>query len=233
MADAVRSALDIIAEALDRPTFDLTTAQRRITILTNEYIAATLLPRILGERTIAAPGIDLCNIPASDRDVELMDKGQADFAMSTYKTLPDRFESIDIGGDSYVLVMPANHPLEQGAISLRAYAAAKHVSMRASGDTRGFVDGHLDEQGLTRRVAFVVNQFLTILSLIKSANAFAAVPKRYAVKLSDDPDLAMRDTPVKGSREYLTITITWNPRLAIHPAQKWFLEFIRSLLLDG
>lgn len=187
----------------------------------------------MGERTTAAPGVDLCNIPASDRDVELMDKGQADFAMSTYKTSPDRFENIDIAGDSYVFVMPANHPLEQGAISLRAYAAAKHVLMRASGDTRGFVDSHLDEQGLSRRVALVVNQFSTIPSLIKSANAVATVLKRYAVKLDDDPDLAMRDAPVKRPREYFIKAVTLNPRHSTHPAQKWFLEFAKSLLLDG
>lgn len=233
LAGAVRRALDILAEALDQSAFDPATVKRRITILSNEYVSTVILPRLVGELAQAAPGIDLGIIPVSDRNFDLMDKGQADFAMSTYKTLPDRFENLDIAWDSCVLVTPADHPLAKGEISLEAYAAAKHILMSASGDTRGFVDSYLEARDLSRRVALVVNQFSVIRSLIKSANLVATVPKKFADTLGGDPDLVVREAPVQGPKEVSSVTMIWNRRLATHPAQRWFLDFVKSSLLNS
>lgn len=228
----VRKALNILSAALDPPIFDPAKGHYQITLLTNEYASFVFLPRIVKHLRTIAPGIDLHVSPVTNQDFAILDHGQADFAMSDYLTIPDRFMHVDIYKDSYVLLVPANHSLATGDISLEAYADADHVIMSSTGDPRGFVDDQLAEQGLKRRVAVVVNQFSIIPKLLESGDMVASVPLAVVDTLNPGEQLVVRPSPLHETKAHSALSMIWHKRLAISPAQKWFATCMHDLFSE-
>lgn len=228
----IRSALQDLDQALNPAKFDPATASKTFAIGTNDYFAATLMPRVVTAMEREAPGINIKLVPSAGRTFELLDAQEIDFGISAFGDVPARFGATVLIDDTYVLLMRKGHPLSRGKLTLAKYAAARHMLMSPRGDATGFVDQALAKQGLTRQVAITINSFSSAPGLLAATDLVFMAPKRVADTFAPLYDLATRKAPIEGPREYSTATIVWHSRLASHAAHVWFREIIRAIAED-
>lgn len=226
LAAPIRSALQSLEIALDPAEFDPSTTSRTFSIGTNDYSVSTLMPDMVGRLEIEAPSISIRLVPSAGQTFEMLDSQEIDFGLSAFGHIPERFGSLILIEDSYVLMMRKDHPLAKGKLTLPKYAAARHMLMSPRGEAHGFVDRALAEKGLTRQIAMTINSFAAAPALLANSDLILAAPKRIADRFASLYDLAIRASPFHGPREYASATLVWHQRLASHPAHIWFREFL-------
>lgn len=229
LAAPIRSSLESVDSALDSAQFDPQAAARTFSIGTHDYSVSTLMPEMVAKLQVEAPGINIRLVPSAGRTFEMLDAQEIDFGLSSFGAIPDRFASLVLIEDTYILMMRKGHPLAKGRLSLTKYAGARHMLVSPRGETNGFVDRALAENGLTRQVAITINSFAAAPALLAASDLVLAAPKRIADKFAELYGLAVRDAPIHGPREYSSATLIWHERFGTHPAHVWFREFLARL----
>jgi DNA-binding transcriptional LysR family regulator len=79
---------------------------------------------------------------------------------------------------------------------LKRYCAAQHVLVSMSGDSRGVVDEVLHRQGLSRRVALTVPNFMLALAALQQTDLITALPLSLARTQAARFGLAWAPAPV-------------------------------------
>ena len=105
-----------------------------------------------------------------------LDLRQVDIAALALIEIPARFAVHDLYDDDFVIAMRAGHPLG-AAPDLEAYCAALHLVLSPTGAAHGFVDTMLEKQGLRRRVALTVPNFMLGLAVVAETDLVAAMPR--------------------------------------------------------
>lgn len=171
--------------------FDPASAVRRFRIGAPDGAVSILVPALVGRLAAEAPGIDLAMLQLLPRPgardaaqawrdgLAELDAGRIDLAILPCHPPQGRFRAVPLYGEEFVVVAAEDHPL--GAkVTIEQFAAARHVLVSATGDTKGFVDHLLAEQGVERRVALTVPSFFMAIAAIASSNLIGAVPRRFA-----------------------------------------------------
>ena len=232
LAPQIRAALVAIETSLERQDFDPGTSTRTFTLQTNDYLASTLLPRLMQRLAKEAPGINIRVIPPNQQMVELLDSSLIDFALGSFRELPPRLAVEVIDDFQYSCMMNAGHPLARGKLDLKRYAAAKHLLITPRGDPVGFVDEALAASGLRRRIALTVNHFSVVPAIIAETDLIVTLPSRIAERDAALYGLKLRPSPVQSSSIFSHIRLVWHRQLGAHPAFHWFRELILALM-DG
>jgi DNA-binding transcriptional LysR family regulator len=119
-------------------------------------------------------------VPVGARDAtELVAEGQVDFAITPRTDRMSsalRFESLV--STPLVAVCPAGHRLA-GARDLEPeeFADEAIVDLPRGWRARELFDGHLDEQGLQRRVGLEINDWLAVLTAVQRGTGIAYGPR--------------------------------------------------------
>jgi DNA-binding transcriptional LysR family regulator len=163
---------------------------RRFTIGAPDGISAVILPPLLAGLRQDAPGIDIGarqllpkeGEPSPDRawrnafaDLEA---GAMDLAIIPLDHSPPRFERRTIYQEDFVIAMRAGHPLAADP-TVERYCESLHLVVSQSGDSVGFIDRVLGEQGRSRRVALTVPNFMFALAVIAATDLVSALPRRF------------------------------------------------------
>lgn len=229
LAGPIRGALESLEATLDPVDFDPRTAERQISIGTNDYSVTILMPIAVARLEAEAPGIRLRLVPSAGRNFEMLDKQEIDFALRAFDDIPERFEAERLIDDSYLLMMRKGHPLAKGRLSVETYAAARHMLMSPRGDAFGFVDQALAKVGLTRQIAMTINNFSSAPALLANSDLILTSPRKIAERFAPLYGLVTREAPFDGPREYASATLIWHAGLGEHPAFDWFRRFMVSV----
>ena len=230
LASEVHEALATIESALDPAEFDPKSARRTFTIDTADYVVTSCLSAVMAHLAREAPGIDLRLLPAGGRIYERLDAREVDFGIGAYGEVPDRFGTVVIDEDKYVVLMRPDHPLARGRLDLKRYAGAKHLLVTLRGDAHGFVDDALAEHGLSRRIALTVNQFSVAPAVVAESDLVVALPKRIADRYAPLLKLEVRPLPLPAPFVFTAIQLIWHRRFATHPAHEWFRHTLESVI---
>ena len=131
--------------------------------------------------------------------------------------------------DSYVVVMPRDHPLTERSLDLQRYAAADHLLVSPRGDAFGFVDTELAKQGLTRNIRMTVNNFSSAPPILAASTMILTIPRRIAEIHAPLHDLHVAPCPVPSTMEYSSAVAVWHRKLASHPAHIWFRDTLSEI----
>jgi DNA-binding transcriptional LysR family regulator len=129
-----------------------------------------------------------------------------------------------------VAVMRKGHPLSQGRLTARRFAAAIHVSASRRGRSHGPIDEALAVQGLSRQVRFVVPGFDAAMLIAAASDIVAAVPlvmARTAAQLG--LKIQYRDLPVETPA--VSIVQAWHPRFENDAGHRWLRQAVRKALI--
>lgn len=232
LAGPVAEALGALERALNPPRFDPQTSTRSFRIATHDYLVTVLMARLGAALSERAPGVSVRVRPTEGRAMEMLDKQEADLAISAFGEIPERFEERVIIRDRYVCMMSSNHHLARARLTLKRYASARHLLVSPRGDERGFVDTELAKQGMSRHVAMIINQFSPVGDIIQSSDLIVTVPERIARAQAQAFDLVTADCPVVTPAAFTRTSLIWHKRLGVHPAFEWMHDLLAELAAD-
>jgi LysR family nod box-dependent transcriptional activator len=176
----------------ERPVFDPRTARRHFCIVSSDFINALLIRELNQRLSQDAPNVSLEMLdPIAGHFYEDLENGEADILI-----IPRSLTTVDhpsevLLRDSLVCVVSSDNDQVGDRISLRDYAAMRHVSANfGRARAEGIEANHLRELNVARRIMMSVPQFLTLPQLVVGTDRIATVPRRLAL-------LAARTVPIR------------------------------------
>jgi DNA-binding transcriptional LysR family regulator len=212
IADILARVRGVVSSA---DPFDAATSTRRFTIGAPDAAAAVVLPALLKLLGETAPGVNIAVRqllpPASARSNEqawrpVLDALEApgiDVALVPLREVPPRFAAQTLYEEDFVIAAQAGHPFARDP-SLERFCRMQHLVVSMSGDAHGFVDDTLAEQGLARRVALTVPNFMMAMALIAETGLVGAMPRHLVARhgaqfgiVASEPPFPIRRDPIR------------------------------------
>jgi len=160
--------------------FAAATSNRRFTLGMPDSTAATLIPPLLASVRRAAPSVDISVLQVFPQTaLAELETRSIDLAIAPLDEIPARFAHHVLFQDEFVIAARAGHPFLKKP-SMKAYCDARHVLASVRGDAHGFIDDVLAQQGLSRRVALVVPNFMLALAALVETELITALPRGLA-----------------------------------------------------
>ncbi|MFI0849417.1 LysR substrate-binding domain-containing protein [Mesorhizobium sp. IMUNJ 23232] len=170
--------------------FDPATSTRRFTIGSPDGVSAVFLPPLMEKLSRTAPGIAIGIRQLLPRQGETspviawkdalanLEARVMDAAIVPNEEFPARFACHPLYQEDFIVAARAGHPFAADP-SLSNYCAMQHLVVSQTGDPHGFVDNILSEQGLSRRVALTVPNFMFALAVLAGTDLISALPRRF------------------------------------------------------
>jgi len=221
LVDEARSALRPAAN------LDLARLAREFTLRTREgfveNFGAALLARVAGE----APGVRLRFAPKPDRDSGPLRDGSVDLETGVIgSTTGPELRAQALFRDRFVAVVREGHPLTNGRLKAKRYAAGRHVAISRRGTVAGPVDEALSALGLSRDIIVTVAGFYEALALARGTDLVATVPERHTAHLRQG--LQTLDLPLALAPAPFTVSLLWHPRMDGDSAHRWLRGCVRE-----
>lgn len=217
----VREALDAVDRGLDRiARFDPATAERSFSLIMTDIAEAVILPRLVEEFRVAAPGITAraINLPIEETAAALR-SGEADLAIGYLPDFPGRFFQRHLFDTQYVCIAAADHPLTRTPLTLDGFRQARHAVAEAQGTGHFVVEQTLEKLGIERRIGARVPHFLSIPFIVAASDLIATLPRALGVTMKNGPAVVMLDHPV--DLPTVDIRLLWHERFHEDPANRW------------
>jgi DNA-binding transcriptional LysR family regulator len=237
-----------IAEALARvrsvlassEPFDPARSTRRFLVGAPDGISSVLLPPLLASLAERAPNVNIglrqllpkegeTTMALGWRDSLLaLEARDMDAAILPFHDVPARFLSLDLFSEDFVIAARVGHPyLRQRG--LEYYCDQQHLVVSHAGDPHGFVDGLLERQGLSRRVALTVPNFMFALAVLARSDLISALPRRFVDMHGAGFGVASVATPFASPTYAISLVV---PRVATMDAGiSWLMKTIAAALV--
>ena len=227
--EALRHVRAVVARA---EPFDPATTRRRMVIGAPDGVSGIFLHALLADIARDAPGLDLGIrqlLPLPDeepdrawRDVfRELETRMLDIAVIPSQNGPLRFESRILYEENFVLVLRRGHAF-LARPTIETYCDSGHLVVSHSGDPHGFVDALLKREGLARRVALTVPNFMFACAVVGETDLICAVPRRFAERFAPAMGIAVAEPPLPLGDFPLTAFV---PRSAMADAGlMWLLD---------
>jgi DNA-binding transcriptional LysR family regulator len=229
LAGPLRAGLLALEQGLDHPAaFDPATAVRDFTIMTNDFVAFVMLPRLAARLQVEAPRVHL-QVRAWQEHVVPPDlaTGGADLVLGFNRGLPAGHKAAPLFEDRFVFVARKGHPKVRGTITLATYTKLAHVLVSHEPNARGVVDEVLAQRGLTRNVALRVSHFLLVPPIVAATDYVAALSETVAYAAAASMPLQLLKLPVDAPRAM--VHMLWHERTAVSPAHNWLRGIVEQV----
>ncbi len=221
LAGPLRAALLALEQGLQPvEAFDPAAAARGFTIMTNDFVAFALLPRLLARLQREAPGVRL-QVRAWQEHVvpSELARGDADLVLGFNRGLPPGHHATPLFQDRFIFVARAGHPIVRGKITLATYTKLAHVVVSHEPNARGVFDDLLAQRGLTRNVALRVSHFLLVPPIVAATDYVAALSQIVAEPAAKPYRLQLLKMPLPF--EAAMVHMVWHERTGGSPAHAW------------
>lgn len=229
LAEPVAAAMSALHGALNQHTaFDPPASTRRFTLAMTDIGEVYFTPRLMERLAQAAPGVRISTVRNTAVNLrDEMEAGQVDIAIGLLPQLKAGFYQRRLFMQRYVCLFGAAHPLAAKArLTLKDFAAADHVLIRAAGTGHGQVDELLAAQGIARRVRLEVPHFVAVGHILRGQPMIATVPEKLAEALAEPFSLVWRPHPAELPQ--VAINTFWHARFHRDPGNRWLRELITA-----
>jgi len=229
LVQPIRSALDALNRALGhRSVFDPATAQRSFRIAMTDISQLVLLPGLWARLHRAAPGVHIEVLNLSSETAGMLEAGDVDLALGFMPQLDAGFYQQSLFRQHYVCLASAAHPRIHGSLSLAQFEAEEHAVVTTSGTGHLFVDRELQRQGIVRKVALRIPNFLGVAFVIEETDLLVTIPTRLGELLAGRGRFQIH--PVPFSLPDYAVKQHWHARFHHDPGNRWLRGVIRELL---
>ncbi|HVU52979.1 MAG TPA: LysR family transcriptional regulator [Polyangia bacterium] len=234
LAGPLRAALLALEQGLEpAAAFDPASAERGFTIMTNDFVAFALLPRLLTRLQREAPKVRLQVRAWQEHGIppELA-RGDVDLVLGFNRGLPPGHHAKPLFDDRFVFVARKRHPLVRGKITLAQYtnSALAHIIVSQEPNARGVVDDVLAQRGLTRNVALRLSHFLLVPPIVAATDYVAALSELVARPMAGPLSLQLLEMPLDAGGA--TVQLGWHERTAASPAHAWLRALVEDVGRD-
>jgi DNA-binding transcriptional LysR family regulator len=227
LAGPVRNALNELQSAFEPETFAPATARHHFALALNNYAAVVLAPPLAAAAAAAAPLVELDLRPSGTLDIAAeLDRGEVDLVIGRADSPGERFASVPILQDGFVLVMRTGHKATGRQLSAPALARLAHLEISSAREDTGFIDRFLAGNGLARRVMLRA-PYISAAKLLAQSDMVATLSRRIAQTLIEDHPLQARETPCPSPT--IVTRMTWHRRRDNQPAHSWLRDLVISV----
>ncbi|AOP44984.1 LysR family transcriptional regulator [Streptomyces lydicus] len=210
--------------------FDAVHLRRTFTVQATDLIlvglAGTLTDRIRAE----APHVDVVFLPEALEGGPALRQGLVDVELGVLGHLDPEIRTRPLTRMTPVGVARSGHPLFDGRIDARRFAAADHIGISRHGKRLGPIDDALAERGLRRRLAVVVPSHTSAMMLARNSDLVALTLADWL------PDtlaaLGLRAFSLPLDLAPVELGMAWHPRNASDPGHRWFRDHLAAAVLD-
>ncbi|KWT57054.1 LysR family transcriptional regulator [Streptomyces albus subsp. albus] len=211
--------------------FDAVHLQRTFTVQATDLmlvgLAGTLTERIHKE----APHVDVVFLPEAVEGGPALRQGWVDVELGVLGALDPEIHTQPLTRMTLVGVARSGHPLFDGRIDARRFAAAGHIGISRHGKRLGPIDTALAERGLHRRIAVVVPSHTSAMILARDTDL---VTLTLADWLPDTIQaLGLRTFPIPLDLPPIEFGMAWHPRNSADPGHRWFREHLAEVVRGG
>lgn len=231
LARPVREAL----EALDlvvghRNDFNPMLSDRTFRICMTDISQLVLLPKLWERLRVTAPGIRIEIFPLSN-DTARMLEGEADLALGFMPQLEAGFYQQLLFKQSFVCIVGADHPRITDHLSLQQFEAEDHAVISSSGLAPLIIDREIARQGIKRRIAMQIPNFLGAAFVVEHTDLLITIPKRLGDVLQGRG--AFRIFPVPFPLPEYAVKQHWHERYHHDQGNRWLRSVISELLSES
>ena len=224
----VHAPLQVLRDAVRPPAFQPREAKRRFRLGTTDLMTMVLWPGLRRLVESEAPGIDILAVPHTTQHTErLLSNGEADLVFGIFENLGREYRSQLLFANDYICAMRKSHPLAGAPLTMKRYLSADHLLVSLSGDPVGMVDKLLEQQGLKRRVAMTVNQFLSVPALLAGSDLICIAPRITVIKCPLSSDLHVSKPPFDLSTPL--VSMAWHARTDRDPGHIWLRNSVAGI----
>lgn len=229
LGQPMRRALAAIDEAFGhRSRFDPRTTTRSFVVSMSDISQVVLLPGLWARMLEEAPGVTVDVRPLSPETPMHLESGGADLAIGFIPQLDAGFHEQALFPQRYVCLVRAGHPRVHARLDRALYEAESHVIVSNAGTGHAIVERELSRQGVQRRIALRVPNYVGLSFLIQGTDLVATIPQRLAEVLSKRGRYRTFDPPVP--LPGYEIKLHWHERFHHDPGHRWMRSVIARLL---
>jgi DNA-binding transcriptional LysR family regulator len=214
-------------DRLFRPAeaFDPGTLRRRFTVQAADGVLTALAGPLLHAVGTEAPDVEVVFLPEALEGGPGLRDGTVDVELGVLDHLDPEVLGRPVSRlPPLIGVARTGHPLFDGPIDARRYAAAEHIGVSRQGRRHGPVDDALAGLGLSRTVRVVLPSHTSALLLARASDLLA-------ITFSAGPPgelaaLGLRGFDIPLRLPALEIGIAWHPRNTADPGHAWFREHL-------
>ena len=237
IAPGIREALLQFRSALSPLHFNPAEARRRFTVSASTYFCTLLLPELLARTRKAAPGVSITVIPQSPGLMTLLDEGVADFAVGTFRRVPNRLKRETLLEEDLVWVASADNTYRHDPPVWEDIAGNPRLVTTAGGLYSGFMS-HVSEGGLEQRVvaadgeaddegASRVYDLVTALAVVGRTDFISWSVRRFAERYAKCNRLVLIEPPQK--HEPVKISMVWHTKLEPDAGLAWLRNLVHDV----
>jgi DNA-binding transcriptional LysR family regulator len=219
--------------------FDAMKSTRRFIIGAPDGVSSVFLMPLLVALRCRAPGIDIglrqLLPPQGGHSVERawtplfaeLEAGSMDVAVAPIDRAPPRFTTRTLYEEDFVAVARAGHRFAARP-TLERFCGAQHLMVSMTGDPHGFVDEALAKQGVSRRVALTVPDFVTGLAAVAESDLIATMPRRFVAMHATRLSVVSREVPLRLRSFSIRAAV---PKAALMDAGlAWLFDVLREVV---
>ena len=227
LAQPLRNALSEMRLAMEPEGFDPAASDHYFTIAADNHTVIVLGPPLVTAVSAAAPKVRLDIRPSGPLDVVAgLDHGDIDLALGDLEEPSDRFRSMPLLEDRWVLVMRRGHPAGRKPLTAAVVAALAHLEISSTHDDTSFIDQWLGKHGLKRHITLRVPN-LVAPAILAQTDMVATMSRRVALEIMRKNPLQSRQLPYDSPA--LLTSMFWHLRLDGQPAHRWFRDIVLSV----
>ncbi|MDP3230952.1 MAG: LysR family transcriptional regulator [Acidovorax sp.] len=231
LADAVRSALGLLEEALNESAlFDPLQSRKVFRIHMSDIGEGRFLPALMQALQKQAPGVRLETLPVPRSDIAAMlDSGRIDFAFGFLPTVKDT-RRVQLLKDRYIVLLRAGHPFSlrkrSGPALLRDLRQLEFVAVRTHSDTLRI----LEMLQLQDRLRLTAEHFMALPSIVRGTDLAVVMPRNIAQTFAADAGYTIIE-PALPLRDF-TVSLHWSRRFESDPGIQWLRGAIEDLFQE-
>lgn len=230
LARPVREVLDALDLVIGhRNDFDPMTSDRTFRICMTDISQLVLLPKLWEKLRATAPGIRIEIIPLSN-DTPRMLETEADLAMGLMPQLEAGFYQQLLFMQNFVCIVGTDHPRITDHLSLQQFEAEDHAVISSSGLAPSLIEREIARQGIKRRIAMQIPNFLGAAFVVEHTDLVVTIPKRLGDVLQGRG--SFRIFPVPFPLPEYAVKQHWHERYHHDQGNRWLRRVISELLSE-
>jgi LysR family nod box-dependent transcriptional activator len=231
----VRPLRELLAETealvTAKPSFDPSRSERSFSIITSDYAAQVLMPKVLQRLAGEAPRVKVTIDVLTEESVENFEHGDTELLLIAEQFAAKNCDRDHIFDDEYVCVAWQGNKAVGRSLSIRQYLSMPHAVVRFPRGRQNTHDQrHLDRLGYQRNVAVTTPTFTLLPFFVIGTDRIATVHSRLARQCAEYLPLRVVPAPVRFP--VLREVLQWQPHLASDPALHWFREVVKRAAQD-
>ena len=227
--ERVRFALlNLESSIKEHDDFDPGTSKRRFSFAMNDTYEAYLLPLLITHLQRPAPGIYVESYAIARRDLAReFAAGELDFALDVPLLNEPQLVHQALTQDRFVCVARKDHPTIQGQLSLQQYLDAAHIHISSRRRGQGYIDLHLNRQGLQRNIMLRVQHSRAAPPIVALTDMLLTIPET----LAREQHLQVLELPFDLPK--LDWHLYWPANYENDKAHRWMREVIFDIFNSG